>query len=42
MSRNEIKKQQLNGFYADVELKGGSINYMRSEVEEEIDEIEGM
>ena len=42
MSRNEIKKQQLNGFYADVELKGGSVNYMRSEVEEEIDEIEGM
>jgi len=42
MSRNEIKKQQLNGFYADVDLKGGAVNYMRSEVEEEIDEIEGM
>jgi len=42
MSRNEIKKQQLNGFYADVELKGGSVAVNRSEIEEEIDEIEGM
>ena len=42
MSRNEIKKQQLNGFYADIDLKGGSVDYMRSEVEEQIDEIEGM
>ena len=42
MSRNEIKKQQLSGFYADVELKGGSVNVSRNEVEEEIDEIEGV
>ncbi len=42
MSRNEIKKQQLNGFYADVELKGGGLHYSRDEIEEQIDEIEGM
>jgi len=42
MSRNEIKKQQLSGFYSDVELKGGSVNVSRSEVEQEIDEIEGV
>jgi len=42
MSRNEIKKQQLSGFYADVELKGGSMVVNRSEIEEQIDEIEGM
>jgi hypothetical protein len=42
MSRNEIKKQQLIGFYADVELKGGSLSLSRSEIEEQIDEIEGM
>ena len=42
MSRNEIKKQQLNGFYADVELKGGSMTVNRSDIEEQIDEIEGM
>ncbi len=42
MSRNEIKKQQLSGFYAEVELKGGSITVNRSDIEEQIDEIEGM
>ena len=42
MSRNEIKKQQLMGFYADVELKGGSMHFSRDEIEEQIDEIEGM
>ena len=42
MSRNEIKKQQLSGFYADVELKGGSMTVSRSDIEEQIDEIEGM
>ncbi len=42
MSRNEIKKQQLSGFYADVELKGGSMTVNRSDIEEQIDEIEGM
>ena len=42
MSKNEIRKQQLSGFYADIELKGGYTNYNRDEIEEEIDEIEGM
>ncbi len=42
MSRNEIKKQQLSGFYADVELKGGGQHFSRDEIEEQIDEIEGM
>ena len=42
MSRNEIKKQQLSGFYADVELRGGGVNVSRSEIEEEIDEIQGI
>ena len=42
MSRNEIKKQQVNGFYADVELKGGSVSVSKSDIEEQIDEIEGM
>tara|TARA_R110000850_G_scaffold21324_2_gene62941 strand:- start:1845 stop:4352 length:2508 start_codon:yes stop_codon:yes gene_type:complete len=42
MSRNEIKKQQINGFYADVDLKGGSTIVSRSDIEEQIDEIEGM
>ena len=42
MSRNEIKKQQLSGFYADIDLKGGSVNLQRSDIEEQIDEIEGM
>ena len=42
MSKNEIRKQQLSGFYADIELKGGYTNYNRDDIEEEIDEIEGM
>ena len=41
MSKNEIRKQQLSGFYADIELKGDSYRVNRSEIEEEIDEIEG-
>jgi len=41
MSKNEIRKLQLNGFYADIELKGGSGHYSRDEIEEQIDEIEG-
>lgn len=41
MSKNEIRKLQLNGFYADVELKGGNGHYSRDEIEEQIDEIEG-
>ena len=42
MSKNEIRKQQLAGFYADIELKGGNMSYTRDEIEEEIDDIEGM
>ena len=42
MSRNEIKKQQLSGFYADVEIKSSSYDPDDDEVQKEIDEIEGM
>ena len=42
MSKNEIRKQQLAGFYADVELRGDVYVRNRSDIEEEIDEIEGM
>ena len=42
MSRNEIKKQQLSGFYADVEIKENSYEADESEVQKEIDDIEGM
>ena len=41
MSRNEIKKQQLSGFYADVDIKEGSFSSDKSEISEAIDEIEG-
>ena len=41
MSKNEIRKQQLSGFYADIELKGDAYTVNRSDIEEEIDEIEG-
>jgi len=41
MSKNEIRKLQLNGFYADVELKGGNGRYSRDDIEEQIDDIEG-
>ena len=41
MSKNEIRKQQLSGFYADIELKSDSYRVNRSDIEEEIDEIEG-
>jgi len=42
MSRNEIKKQQLSGFYADVEIKENSYEADESDVQKEIDDIEGM
>jgi len=42
MSKNEIRKQQLSGFYRDVKLSGGNYNLTRDEIEEQIDEIEGM
>lgn len=42
MSKNEIRKQQLSGFYRDVELTGGNYSLNRDEIEEQIDEIEGV
>jgi hypothetical protein len=42
MSRNEIKKQQLSGFYADVDIKSESYDPDDDEVQKEIDEIEGL
>ena len=41
MSKNEIRKQQLAGFYADIELAGGGISFDRDDIEEQIDKIEG-
>jgi len=43
MSRNEIRKLQLSGFYADIDLPGegyGDEDY--SEVQESIDEVQGI
>jgi len=40
MSRNEIKKQQLSGFYIDVDIPEESYE-TRDEISTEIDEIEG-
>ena len=42
MSRNEIRKQQLAGFYADVEIKDGGAYLRRDEIDEEIDDIQGV
>ena len=42
MSKNEIRKQQLSGFYADIELKGDQYIADKDEIDEEIDSIEGM
>ena len=42
MSTNEIRKQQISGFYADIDLSGGGYSYNRDEIEEQIDEIEGI
>ena len=42
MSRNEIKKQQLSGFYADIEIPEDSYNDTDDEVKEEIDAIQGI
>ncbi len=41
MSRNEIKKQQLSGFYANVDIPEDSYTE-RDDVKEEIDDIEGV
>ena len=42
MSDNEIKKQQVSGFYSDIELVGGGVSVDTDEISEEIDKIEGM
>lgn len=42
MSANEIRKQQLSGFYSDVSIKAGSYGVERDEIEEQIDKIEGV
>jgi hypothetical protein len=42
MSTNEVKKQQLSGFYADVDIKSGSYGMDQSDIEEAIDDIQGV
>ena len=42
MSKNEIKKQQLSGFYADIELTGEGATVSTDEITEEINKIEGL
>jgi hypothetical protein len=42
MSSNEIKKQQLSGFYANVDIGSDSYSEDLSDVEEAIDEIQGV
>jgi len=42
MSKNEIKKQQLSGFYSDVDLSNGGANISGDEISEQIDSIEGL
>ena len=41
MSRNEIKKQQLSGFYADIEIPEDSYSDI-DDIQDEIDSIEGV
>ena len=42
MSHNEIKKQQLSGFYADVDVSKHSYDSDESEVQTEIDKLQGV
>ena len=42
MSANEIKKQQLSGFYANVDIGSESYSDDMSDIEEAIDEIQGI
>mgnify|MGYP003121127918 FL=1 len=42
MSLNEIKKQQVTGFYADVEINDEDYSEDESEVKKQIDEIQGI
>ena len=38
---NELRKQQVNGFYRDIEVKTGSVNTI-SNVTEKVDELQGV
>jgi hypothetical protein len=42
MSANEIKKQQVSGFYANVDIGSGSYSEDMSDISEAIDEIQGI
>tara|TARA_R100000426_G_scaffold20138_1_gene17366 strand:- start:797 stop:3283 length:2487 start_codon:yes stop_codon:yes gene_type:complete len=42
MSSNEIKKQQLSGFYANVDIGSDAYNEDLSDVQEAIDDIQGI
>jgi len=42
MSHNEIKKQQLSGFYANVDVSKHSYDSSESDVEAEIDKLQGI
>ena len=42
MSLNEVKKQQLTGFYADVDVPEDAYSDEDSEIENEIDQIQGI
>ena len=42
MSLNEVKKQQITGFYADVEISDETYDNDESEIDKAIDEIQGI
>ena len=42
MSSNEIKKQQLTGFYANVDIGSDGYGESLSDIEEAIDDIQGI
>ena len=42
MSMNEVKKQQLSGFYADIDIPENGYLTDRNEVEDEVDDIQGI
>ena len=42
MSMNEVKKQQLSGFYADIDIPENSYLADRNEVDDEVDDIQGI
>ena len=42
MSLNEVKKQQITGFYADVEISDETYDDDESEIDKAIDEIQGV